>query len=82
MDSKDLWLHFEQDLSLDQKVKENLDLIHSDIINTLNYKDIISHFGTKEEALKNYRETLSLGFPRTAAFLMGKIIKGRSIGVA
>jgi len=69
-----------EELLNDPITKENFDFVRSDIIGALSYEDIIGYFGSKEDSVENYREILSSGFPRTAAFLMEKIIRG-SIGV-
>lgn len=55
------------------------DFVHSDIIDTLSCEDIVGYFGSQEDAVGHYKQTLSSGFPRTAAFLIAKIIRG-SIG--
>lgn len=52
------------------------DFVHSDIISPLSYEDIIGYFGSKNDVLNYYKETLASGYPRSAAFLMEKIIKG------
>ena len=55
--------------------KNEYDFAHSDIFNSLSYDNIIGSFGSKEGAINYYKETLDSGFPRSAAFLMTKIIK-------
>jgi len=52
------------------------DHIYSDVIKILDYDDIIGYFGSKENAINTYNETLSSGLPRSAAFLISKIIRG------
>ena len=56
--------------------KNEYDIAHSDIFNSLSYDDIIGYFGSKEEVINYYKETLDSGYPRSAAFLMVKIIEG------
>ena len=63
------------DATLGITAKNEYDLAHSDIFNTLSYDDIIGYFGSKEGAINYYKETLASGYPRSAAFLISKIIK-------
>lgn len=60
--------------------KNEYDFANSDIFNTISYDDIIDYFGSRESAINYYKEILVSGYPRSAAFLMVKIIKG-SIGI-
>jgi len=64
------------DPSIGVTAKNAYDFVHSDIISPLSYEDIIGYFGNKKDALDYYKETLSSGYPRSAAFLMAKIIRG------
>lgn len=68
--------HSEQGSLVESKAYENSDFIHSEIIGTLKYDDIIGYFSGVEEAIKYYDKILLLEFPRTAAFLMEKLVKG------
>ena len=62
--------------SIGLEAKSVYDVTHSDIISPLSYEDIIEYFGDKEGAVNYYKETLASGYPRSAAFLMEKIIRG------
>jgi glycosyltransferase involved in cell wall biosynthesis len=59
----------------DTKINEEFDFIRSDIIKTLSFDNIIAYFGSIENTISFYKETLSWGRPRSAAFLMEKIIR-------
>ena len=64
------------DPSISVAAKSTYDFIHSNIISPLSYEDVIEYFGNKESAVNYYKETLASGYPRSAAFLMEKIIRG------
>lgn len=64
------------DTSDDVTARSAYDFTHSDIINTLSYEDIIRHFGSKKDTINYYKEILAAGYPRSAAFLITKILKG------
>jgi glycosyltransferase involved in cell wall biosynthesis len=56
--------------------KNSYDFAHSDVIKSLSYSDIIGHLGSKEDAIARYKEMIAADLPRSASFLMQKIIKG------
>lgn len=67
--------HPQQEPSADLSA-DDYDFIYSDIINTLSYEDIVGYLGSKEDAVAYYKDTLTSGMPRMAAFLIAKIITG------
>ena len=52
------------------------DFVRSDVIKSLSHDDIVSYFAGEEGAVAHYKELLAAGLPRSASFLMEKIIKG------
>ncbi len=64
------------DSTIGISAKNDYDFKHSEIINSLSYDDIIGSFGDIREAINYYKETLASGYPRSAAFLISKILKG------
>lgn len=64
-----------QAYSVSPSAKNEYDFTHSRIIESLSYEDIIECFGDIKSAVNYYRETLTKGFPRTASFLIAKLIK-------
>jgi len=60
--------------SLIDSPREIMDFIYSDIIKTTQYSDISVFFGDKEKTVEAYKDILEHGLPRSAAFLMSKII--------
>lgn len=67
------------DSTLGITAKNEFDFAHSEIINSLSYEDITGNFDSKEDVVNYYKVALDSGYPRSAAFIMAKIIKG-SIG--
>lgn len=68
--------HPGQELSIVPTVEYDYDSVRSDIIGTLGYDDITGYFGGKESVVAHYKELLNAGLPRSASFLMEKVIRG------
>lgn len=68
--------HRYQQESAVEPSNEDYDFIYSDIVDILNLEDIVGYFGGAQAAVAYYKETLDAGLPRTASFLITKLIKG------
>ncbi len=64
------------DSTVSPVVKNDYDFAYSDIIDTLSYDDIINSFDDLGAVVNYYKDTLAAGYPRSAAFLIDKILRG------
>lgn len=60
----------------DTKVSEDRDFFCSELINTLDFSSILGYYASGENASSSHADLLRADYPRSAAFLMDKIIKG------
>lgn len=62
---------------INRNTEQDFDFIHSDCIKDLSYNDIKEFYGSKEGVINAYKKFLDAGYPRTAAFLIEKFIRGQ-----
>lgn len=60
----------------DLRIADDRDFFCSEHINTLNYDSILSYYKSEESAVSSYQDLLQANYPRSAAFLLDKIVKG------
>jgi len=60
----------------DPRVVEDEDFLCSELINTLNYSSILAYYTNEENVISSYRDLLQADYPRSAAFLLDKTIRG------
>jgi glycosyltransferase involved in cell wall biosynthesis len=60
----------------DPRIVENRDFFCSELINTLNYNSILDYYASEENANNSYGDLLQAGYPRSAAFLLDKLVRG------
>lgn len=60
----------------DPRIAENRDFFCSELISTLSYSSILDYYTSEENAISAYRNLLQAGCPRSAAFLLDKLVQG------